>query len=426
MRALILILSFFISFCTLNQVHGFSFKLKDICRTGSYCSFFVSGVKRTFYGLYGKNTDIQTFCLQPRIQECSCYEMLILEKSWTPHWPKLDEVDVKRLRRQSVKIYHPDTLDQNYTGNRNDPFIFLEKCFLIFQDPELRKDYRERLRTPLSALGTEDSMEPIARNIIYNVNTGFVAKHKNMDIYAAQKRNGTNTAAKLIEKLYIFIDNTDTMKGKPLEKGKRIFRSIQHRVFATPTNIHLIDRNSRKIVNESIDLNEYNVNEYVYNIWNGNGGDAKVSDYIWEYVWRSMRNEQSADCEIIVLTHGYNSYQTGHSTRSYKGIDGLNQLMDNLKSNEEALCRTFIYCLSDDCKQEKGKRARDLTIATGGITCDDSNFEDCNYILTSSHAERIGYEHDAKQDHVREVEDGKVKSLGWFNYSDSNILKGSL
>ena len=162
--------------------------------------------------------------------------------------------------------------------------------------------------------------------------------------------------------------------------------------------------------------------EYVYDVWNANGADG-TGLYLWEYVWFEMRDKESTDCEIVILTDGYNTYQTGHSTSSYQGVDGLTKLMENLKNSGNTLCRTYIYCVSRECKEEVGKTFRDLTIATGGFACDNTHFDDCNEILTSSHADRVSFAEDFRNDHAEKVEDGKVKALPFVDYT---VLKAGL
>ena len=129
---------------TVLNVHyaiAFGMALKDICLSGVYCNYVVDGFTKTIYGLLNIKQDSQQICLQERIEECSCYEMLTLDKTWIPNWPRLDKLDVKQLTRQTSKKYHPDHLVATYSGDRNNPFIFLMKCSTLFQHPDLRKEY---------------------------------------------------------------------------------------------------------------------------------------------------------------------------------------------------------------------------------------------------------------------------------------------
>lgn len=184
----------------------------------------------------------------------------------------------------------------------------------------------------------------------------------------------------------------------------------------------MIESNSRKIVDEAVALNADNVKEHVYDIWNANGVDGQPM-YLWEYIWYEMSSKESTDCEIVILTDGYSTYTTGHSTSSYQGIAGLTKLMENLKNSGNTLCRTVIYCCSAECKEEVGKTFRDLTIATGGFACDYTNIEDCNEILTSSHADRVRFAKDFRNDHVEKVEDKKMDALPFVDYT---VLKAGL
>ena len=276
----------------------------------------------------------------------------------------------------------------------------------------------------LTALPNDASMDAVARSIIYNINTAFIERHRKegsqTSFTSAKARENMDST---IERLHIFLDNTNTMKGQGLTDAKKFFKKIENRVFSTPTNIHLIEVNSRKIVDQELELNEQNIHQYVYNVWNGDGKD-RTGYYLWEYVWHAMSGEknENSDCEIIVITDGYNTYRTGHSTTSYRGINGLTQFMDNLHKYKDQLCRTVVYCVSKECKDEVGRKSFDLAIATGGFSCDDNNVDDCTRILTSSHAERVQFSLDFKKKHFDQVEAGEVEALPFVHYPDS-IMK---
>ena len=121
----------------LCSTDAFSVKLQDICGAKSYCRFIFNGAKRVLYG-YQANSD-NNICMEAKIEECSCYEMLLLQKSWIPDTlPKLDATDVKQLYRRAVKKYHPDLIDNNFQGNKQTPFMFLQKCYSFFTHPSIR------------------------------------------------------------------------------------------------------------------------------------------------------------------------------------------------------------------------------------------------------------------------------------------------
>lgn len=144
-------------------------------------------------------------------------------------------------------------------------------------------------------------MESVARNIIYAVNTRFLATFDKSTLYGPGTRKSNDTTSEATEeKLYVFLDNTPTMKGEGIERGKRIFKSLEKRIFASSSNIYLIERNSRKIVDEAVGLNKDNVQELVYDVWTANGADG-TGLYLWEYVWYEMRNKglHSTCCDVV-------------------------------------------------------------------------------------------------------------------------------
>eukprot|EP01083_Nonionella_stella_P237193 832326_1 len=128
-------LVFIIALC-ITGTNAFTIKLGDICKSGSWCHYFMDGTKKIIYGAdKGEIPDSDSVCLQQKIEQCSCYEILLLEKSVIPSWPKIDATDVRKLRRHASKIYHSDVLYKNYSGDTSAPFIFLQKCAVFFQNP---------------------------------------------------------------------------------------------------------------------------------------------------------------------------------------------------------------------------------------------------------------------------------------------------
>ena len=126
----------------LHPTDAFSIPLSSICSPDSTCYYILNGVRRTLYGSELYNTDNDNLCMQTRIKECSCQEMLLLKKSWNAEtWPLLDATDAKRLRNRAVKVYHSDHLPDNYQGNINEPIMYLQQCYSIFIHPQLRKEY---------------------------------------------------------------------------------------------------------------------------------------------------------------------------------------------------------------------------------------------------------------------------------------------
>ena len=133
--------------CTITVIYifcvdpglAFTEKLHNVCKYGTFCNYILNGVTKTLYGFF--QTDSDSICLQTRIQECSCYEMLILKDLWVPRWPHLDTLDVNILWRQASKAYHPDKLDSQYDGDKSAPFMFLQECRDIFRHPVARNEY---------------------------------------------------------------------------------------------------------------------------------------------------------------------------------------------------------------------------------------------------------------------------------------------
>ncbi len=54
-----------------------TFKLKDICKPGTICYYFMDGIKKRIYGTHAGAAP-HSVCLQEQIEECSCFEMLFL------------------------------------------------------------------------------------------------------------------------------------------------------------------------------------------------------------------------------------------------------------------------------------------------------------------------------------------------------------
>jgi len=64
-----------------------------------------------------------------------------------------------------------------------------------------------------------------------------------------------------------------------------------------------------------------------------------------------------------------------------------------------------------------------MSIATGEFACDNTHFDDCYEILTSSHADRVYFAKDFRNDHVEKVEDGKVKHCHlWITRFETKLV----
>ncbi|CAF1483945.1 unnamed protein product [Rotaria magnacalcarata] len=324
-------------------------------------------VKRKIYR-YGYKGEI---CLEDPIQRCSCIEILYEIKDLKPGMPTIDEQDIRTKRRAASKHYHPDKVN----GLDEEVFNFLNICAEKLINPKIRKYYLEELQFCLQSCEKRQYDDGLCRNLVEDLNNRVITEGKVVPVIPFPNRE----FEKGMETLHVFLDNSGSMADK-----------------------------SRQIVTHHNRINEDNLDSHVLDIWSAQDGLT----FLWEFIWDSMKNNDCADCEIIIVTDGEDNMSTG----LFHGPTGFDELMLKLKERNQPLPRVYVYC--DECTYEIGKYYQELSLGAGGYFCQDDNVDECCDIINSPHCDRVKLEKMYKAKYRELSEAGDIRLLPWVNKNE--------
>jgi hypothetical protein len=176
----------------------------------------------------------------------------------------------------------------------------------------LRKDYLEQLEFILTCCEKRNYDDELCRNFIEDLNERVITQGKEVPVIPFEERE----FEKGMETLYVFLDNSGSMSGSRLNKAKNHLKSISGQLYESNTIAYFVGSkiNSRQIVTHHNRINEYNLDSHVLDIWNAQDG----STFLWEFIWKSMKDNDCIDCEIIIVTDG----EDNQSDRSFYGSTG--------------------------------------------------------------------------------------------------------
>jgi hypothetical protein len=355
-----------------------------------------------------KSNNLQNFCIMEPIEYCSCIEIFYRFKNLTSNIPMYDEQDIKTKFRRAVKYYHPDHLSKTKYVELNDinkPFQFLKSCQEQLFKPKVRKLYNARLKKLLENCSHKKRSEKDCRSRIMYLNEEVILLENGGSFPVPESRDFNSD----METLHVFLDDSGSMRGTPLIKAKNILQKLSYRLYEANTNIYFIgSRNlSRRILSDSIRLNEDNINSMIFNIWNAQSG----STYLWQFIWTSLESVICIDCEIVIITDGFDNM----SEQEFLGPTGFDALMSKLKARNKPLPRVFVYCVSSECGDQNGTNYKELSLASGGYFCDENNYDECHEILNQPHAVRLKLKRYFQKEYFKLLEGGKVRELPWIH-----------
>jgi len=85
-----------------------------------------------------------------------------------------------------------------------------------------------------------------------------------------------------METMHVFLDDSRSIEGTPLQQGKAILQQLSARLFEANTSIYLVGSKyvSHQILDDSIRLTVDNWQSMLVNLWTANSGGT----YAWEFI----------------------------------------------------------------------------------------------------------------------------------------------
>ncbi|CEM38746.1 unnamed protein product [Vitrella brassicaformis CCMP3155] len=231
----------------------------------------------------------------------------------------------------------------------------------------------------------------------------------------SQNESDARTAAstRSAQMCHLCLDDSGSMRGSRLQKGKSALKALQPRLDVTPTNVHLIGgtSNSRLIYRHTDKLTARGLDK----AWTANGG----ATYLWEYVYKSTMDYKDQEHDLIIITDG----EDNHSPAPFRGLTGFNELMTRMKGN----IRVSLLLIGSGLSGSQAKVYHHLCLATGGVyhhqPDNDNDFSlvmqqfVTPLLLTQAERETVAFEQRCEYENL--VAKGEATQFDWYKPIDN-------